>query len=61
MTIRAQNVTYGGKKRIVTDFPAILVKAVGPNAVAEGELNGGGPLVRIAASGGTIYIRREAK
>jgi hypothetical protein len=28
-------------------------------AVAHGSLNGGGPLLRLATSGGVIYLRRQ--
>jgi len=61
ITLRAQNASYGGPRRIVSDFPDIMVKLAGAVTVAEGVLNGGGPLVRIAGTGGTIYIRREEK
>jgi len=61
ITLRAQNASYGGPRRIVSDFPDIMVKLAGAATVAEGALNGGGPLVRIAGTGGTIYIRREEK
>ena len=61
ITLRAQNASYGGPRRIVSDFPDIAVKLAGAATVAEGALNGGGPLVRIAGTGGTIYIRREEK
>ena len=61
ITIRAQNASYGGPKRIVSDFADVAVKAVGFATIAEGALNGGGPLVRIAGTGGMIYIRREQK
>jgi DUF4097 and DUF4098 domain-containing protein YvlB len=61
ITLRAQNASYGGPRRIVSDFPGITVKLAGTGTVAEGALNGGGPLVRIAGTGGTIYIRREEK
>lgn len=61
VTIRAQNETYGGVRRIVSEFPGIVVKSMGAAAVAEGDLNGGGPLLRLAGNGGTIYIRRQAK
>jgi hypothetical protein len=61
VTLRAQNASYGGPRRIVSDFPDITVKLAGAATVAEGALNGGGPLVRIAGTGGTIYIRREEK
>ena len=61
ITIRAQNASYGGPQRIVSDFPDVPVKAIGFATIAEGALNGGGPLVRIAGTGGMIYIRREQK
>ena len=59
ITIRAQNTSYGGVRRIVSDFSDVPVKAVGFATVADGALNGGGPLVKIAGAGGMIYIRRE--
>jgi DUF4097 and DUF4098 domain-containing protein YvlB len=48
--------------RIVSDFSEIRVRPaaaarVGP-VTAEGSLNGGGPLLRITASSGAIYLRR---
>jgi hypothetical protein len=61
VTVRAQNGSYGGTRRIVSEFSDISVKAAGFATLAEGALNGGGPLVRIAGSGGMIYIRREEK
>jgi DUF4097 and DUF4098 domain-containing protein YvlB len=61
VTVVAQNASYGGPRRIVSDFPDIAVKLAGAATVAEGTLNGGGPLVRIAGTGGMIYIRREEK
>jgi len=48
-----------GPKRIVSDFPAVKAKVSGPMAIAEGAINGGGPLLRLSSSGGTIYIRRQ--
>ncbi|HKW96225.1 MAG TPA: hypothetical protein VJN43_00760 [Bryobacteraceae bacterium] len=61
VTVRAQNATYGGPRKIVSDFPAIVIRSQGAFTTAEGKINGGGPLVRIAGSGGMIYIRREEK
>ena len=61
ITIRAQNASYGGPQRIVSEFSDVPVKAVGFATTAEGALNGGGPLLRIAGTGGMIYIRREQK
>ncbi|HTW66142.1 MAG TPA: DUF4097 family beta strand repeat-containing protein [Bryobacteraceae bacterium] len=62
LTIQATNET-GGPGRIVSDFAQVRpqnggLAGVGP-AVAQGELNGGGPLLRLNAMGGTIYLRRQ--
>ena len=48
-----------GPKRIVSDFPGVKTKVSGPMAIAEGAINGGGPLIRLSSTGGTIYIRRR--
>ena len=48
-----------GSKRIVSDFPAVKTRMSGPMAIAEGAINGGGPLIRLSSTGGTIYIRRR--
>jgi|HubBroStandDraft_5_1064220.scaffolds.fasta_scaffold15145_3 hypothetical protein len=62
LTIQATNET-GGSGRIISDFAQVPVKTGGQSgmgpAVAEGALNGGGPLLRVNATGGTIYLRRE--
>ena len=57
--IRAENTASGGLRRIVSDFPGIAVRAAGPQVTAEGNLNGGGPLLRISGTGGTIFIKRQ--
>ncbi|HTM47154.1 MAG TPA: hypothetical protein VL285_00630 [Bryobacteraceae bacterium] len=49
----------GDSKRIVSEFPDVKTKVSGPVAVAEGAINGGGPLFRLSSSGGVIYIRRQ--
>lgn len=63
VTVRARNESLGRVKAIVSDFPEIRVKPAGLTAssplLAEGELNGGGPLLRILAAGGTIYLRKQ--
>jgi len=62
VTVRATNES-GGTGRIMSDFPQIRLQAVanspGSPALAEGALNGGGPVLRINVMGGTIYLRRE--
>jgi DUF4097 and DUF4098 domain-containing protein YvlB len=50
-----------GYQRIVSDFPEIraLVESRAGRAEAHGTLNGGGPMLKLTASGGTIYLRRQ--
>jgi DUF4097 and DUF4098 domain-containing protein YvlB len=63
LTVMARNDSGGSMGRIISDFKEIRVKPAGqPGAtalLAEGALNGGGPLLRINVNGGTIYLRRE--
>lgn len=50
-------------RRIVSDFSEIRTR-FGPDDVqweATGAINGGGPVLRLTASGGTIYLRREKR
>src|ERR1700722_8745083 len=61
LTVRASNES-GGSGRINSDFPQVRARVgglpgMGP-LVAEGALNGGGPLLRVNVTGGTIYLRR---
>ncbi len=58
VTIRVQNESgfYG---RIVSDFPEIRMLGERRPVVAEGALNGGGPLLRLSVANGTIYLRRQ--
>jgi hypothetical protein len=61
ITVQASNETAGTGRRIVSDFPEIRIRNAGAAIplLAEGMLNGGGPVLRIFASGGTIYLRRQ--
>jgi DUF4097 and DUF4098 domain-containing protein YvlB len=45
--------------RVVSDFPGLAQRMVGMQVLAEGPVNGGGPLLRIAGTGGTIFIKRQ--
>ncbi|HLK63877.1 MAG TPA: hypothetical protein VKU19_10590 [Bryobacteraceae bacterium] len=56
VTIQAQN-----NLRIVSDFREIAIRRQGPQLIAEGPLNGGGPLLQISGLGGTIFLKRQAK
>jgi DUF4097 and DUF4098 domain-containing protein YvlB len=59
VTIRAENEMADTLRRIVSDFPGIPVRLRGSQVVAEGAINGGGPLLRISGTGGTIFILRQ--
>lgn len=63
VTVRALNESPWRLKQIVSDFPELAIKPVAhsgaPLMMAEGALNGGGPLLEISAAGGTIYLRRK--
>jgi hypothetical protein len=63
LTIMARNETAGNLGRIVSEFPEIRVQPAPSGrfapVVAQGALNGGGPVIHISANGGTIYLRRN--
>ncbi len=59
VSIRAQNTGSADRRSIVSDFSAIRVRSVRSSVLAEGAINGGGPLLRISANGGFIYIRKK--
>jgi DUF4097 and DUF4098 domain-containing protein YvlB len=50
-----------GLQKIVSDFPEIRLRpeSRGSKAEAQGSLNGGGPVLKLSASNGTIYLRRQ--
>jgi hypothetical protein len=45
--------------RVVSDFPGISQHRVGMRLLAEGPVNGGGPVLTIAGAGGTIFIKKQ--
>jgi hypothetical protein len=59
ITIRAENGTSGNVRTIVSEFPGLEIRTVGRMAVADGKLHGGGPLLKLTSTGGTIYIKRS--
>jgi DUF4097 and DUF4098 domain-containing protein YvlB len=59
VTVRAYNELADSLRRIVSDFPGLTIRMQGGAVVAEGAINGGGPLLKIAGNGGTIYIKRQ--
>jgi DUF4097 and DUF4098 domain-containing protein YvlB len=63
LTVLARNDSGGATGRIISDFKEIRVKpgsvAGASPVMAEGALNGGGPVLHINVNGGTIYLRRQ--
>ena len=59
VNIRAQNDMADTMRRIAVDFPSVRIRRQGRLIVAEGPVNGGGPLLQISATVGTIFIRRQ--
>ncbi len=63
ITVLARNISSGGRGRIMSEFPEIRPAGAAATApgqmIAEGSLNGGGPVLRITAAGGSIYLRRR--
>jgi DUF4097 and DUF4098 domain-containing protein YvlB len=59
VTIQAQNSLADTLRRIISDFSEIPVRREGARVIAQGSVNGGGPLVQIVGMGGTIFIRRQ--
>ncbi len=61
LTVQAINES-GGSGRIISDFPEVRPRRTsvpGGPLIAQGALNGGGPLLRVTVMGGTIYLRRK--
>jgi DUF4097 and DUF4098 domain-containing protein YvlB len=59
VTIQAQNNMADTLRRIISEFSEIPVRREGTQVVAQGSVNGGGPLVQIVGMGGTIFIKRQ--
>lgn len=59
VTVRARN-DSGSTGRIVSEFDEVKAgTSRGRLTIAEGTLNGGGPVLELAVSGGNIYLRRQ--
>jgi DUF4097 and DUF4098 domain-containing protein YvlB len=62
LTVRALN-ENGPAGRIVSEFSEIMVRQAAEAAreavLAEGAINGGGPVLRLTSTGGTIYLKRQ--
>jgi DUF4097 and DUF4098 domain-containing protein YvlB len=59
VTISAENQMADSTRRILSDFLEIQPRVRGTHLEAEGRINGGGPLLQISASAGTIFLKRQ--
>jgi DUF4097 and DUF4098 domain-containing protein YvlB len=59
VTIRADNTMADTLRRIISDFSAVQPRRQGTHVVAAGTVNGGGPVLQLAATGGTIFIKKQ--
>jgi hypothetical protein len=59
VNIHAENELADTMRRIVSEFPSVPVRRQGRALVAEGKVNGGGPLLQISATLGTIHINKQ--
>jgi hypothetical protein len=59
VNIRAENEGASRTEAIVSDFQSVQVRLNGGTAVAVGPINGGGPVLRLEGTGGTIWIRKK--
>ena len=57
--ISAENQMADSVRRILSDFREIQPHLRGMHLEAEGRVNGGGPLLQLSASSGTIFLKRE--
>ena len=59
VTIQAENAMADSLRRIFSDFPQIQSQRLGTRVVAQGRVNGGGPVLRISSADGTIFLKRR--
>jgi DUF4097 and DUF4098 domain-containing protein YvlB len=59
VTIQADNTMADTLRRIISDFSTVQPRRQGTHVVAAGALNGGGPVLQLAATGGTIFIKKQ--
>jgi hypothetical protein len=59
VTIQAENAMADSLRRILSEFPQIQSRRLGTRVVAQGRVNGGGPVLRISSVDGMIFIKRQ--
>ena len=57
--ISAESQLADSIRRILSDFREIQPRVIGMHLRADGRLNGGGPLLQLSASSGTIFLKRQ--
>lgn len=62
VTVKALNESSSWLGRVVSDFPEIRIQPTqagrGRTVLAQGSLNGGGPVLMLSATSGAIFLRR---
>jgi len=59
VTIQAENAMADSLRRILSEFPQIQSRRLGTRVVAQGRVNGGGPVLHVSSEDGTIFIKRQ--
>jgi hypothetical protein len=59
VTIQAENAMADSLRRIFSEFPQIQARRMGTRVVAQGKVNGGGPVLHVSSADGTIFIKRQ--
>lgn len=64
VTVKALNESAGWYGRIISDFPEIQSKVNGSTGstrpvLAEGSINGGGPVLMLSVSNGSVFLKRQ--
>jgi DUF4097 and DUF4098 domain-containing protein YvlB len=59
VNIRAENAMSDSLRRIISEYAGVSARRVANRVVAEGAINGGGPLLQISDTAGTIFIRKQ--
>ena len=59
VNIHAQNELADTMRRIFSEYNSITVRRQGRQLIADGQVNGGGPLLQISATAGTIFIKKQ--
>ena len=62
LSVMATNQSGGGRRGIVSDFSEVRVRGAGffqAPMLAQGSINGGGPMLTLNVAGGVIYLRKK--